>query len=279
MNPWFYPAVLLGGVLFFVGRSISARVKDRGRAEIAVLAAAFAAALPGLLYGFYYSHLLLDSAVWFYELRSWMGTEVAAAGMGFSAGVFNERMLRFPAGKRLVGTPVAILALATALVVPYLKNIKFPLKTAGLTDSWVNGVCLQSTPSTCGACSAATIMRKVGVPVTEAEVAKKAYTSLGGTELWYIARMMKWKGFRMHFEALPPGGIELPYPSIAGVRMEGFGHFIAVLDRTPKGYAIGDPLYGRIVIPDHRLKAEYEFTGFFLVMDYPPVMAGGAKVR
>lgn len=279
MNPWLHPTVVVAGVLFFAGRSCSARYGGGFAAGTAVLLAAFAASLPGLLYGFYYSHLLLDRAVWFYELRSWMGSEFLAAGMGFGAGVFNERMLRLPSGKRPVGTLVTILALATALVVPYLKNIKFPLRTAELSDSWANGVCLQSTPSTCGACAAATIMRGAGVPFSEAEVAKRAYTSLGGTELWYIARLMKRQGFRVHFEARPAGTTELPHPSIAGVRMAGFGHFVTVIDRTPKGYAIGDPLYGRVVIPDHRLKSEYDFTGFFLVMDDPPVMSGGFQVR
>ncbi|MFA6317308.1 MAG: cysteine peptidase family C39 domain-containing protein [Elusimicrobiota bacterium] len=282
MNPWFYPTMVAGFGLFFAGRAASAKAAPGTLAEKVVLAAGFLAGLPGLLYGFYYGHLLLDKAVWFYELRSWPGTELLAAGMGFSAGVFNERMLRRPPGKRPVGTLVAVLALATALGMPYLKNIKHPIKKESLADSWANGVCLQSSSSTCGACCAATLLRGAGVQVTEAEVAEGAYTSLGGTEAWYLARFMRSKGVRVRFVSQDPALPELPYPSIAGVRMGGpggFGHFITVIERTPKGYALGDPLFGRILLPDHRLRAEYEFTGFFLALDLSAEKARSFRVR
>lgn len=129
---------------------------------------------------------------------------------------------------------------------------------------------------------AATLLRGAGLQAAEAELAREAYTSLSGTEAWYLARAMRRRGAAVRFVAQPSDSRALPHPSIAGVRLggpPGFGHFVAVIERTPKGYALGDPLFGRIVLPDQRLWAEYEFTGFFLKLELPPEKAAAFKVR
>ena len=73
----------------------------------------------------------------------------------------------------------------------------FPCPAAAIHDQWDGGACLQSTPSTCGPASIATILRSLGFPASEREVARNAFTYAGGTEAWYLARYVRSQGLNV----------------------------------------------------------------------------------
>lgn len=153
------------------------------------------------------------------------------------------------------------------LFVPYAKSLIAPLKI-DLQNKWVDGVCIQTTPSTCGPSSAATILHLFGISVTERELARECYTCGTGTENWYLARAMRSRGLVTDYRMTPAQPTMLPTPSISGTQLGGkggAGHFIAILSHIPGGYIIGDPIGGRRVLTLDQIRAKYYITGFFMV--------------
>ena len=225
-----------------------------GRAWARGLVTGVVLSLPAVLFASYYLHLF-DNAAWYYNLRAIPYVELTGAGVGLLAGVLQGRMA--PAGR--VAIPVVALLL---LLTPHLKPLLAPLDLAQLRDRCEGEVCLQSTPSTCGPASAATLLRRLGRVVTERELAVEARSSTSGTEIWYLARALRARGVDA-VAVIAPG--EIVAPSIAGVVLPGnAGHFIAVLRQTPAEVSVMDPLRGLIVIPRAELVQRYRFTGFFL---------------
>ncbi|MGV3662165.1 MAG: cysteine peptidase family C39 domain-containing protein [Prosthecobacter sp.] len=214
--------------------------------------------LPALGFTAYYAHVLPETA-WFYELRSWRGSEFWVVFLGaFMAVVASlcPKVLR----------SLWFVLLGCMAIIPYVKPLLAPLPAADLHDQWSGNACLQSSSSTCGPASVATIVRQLGGSVTEREAALASYSYMGGTEAWYLARFIRSKGLAVRFEfrdGFDPG---IPFPAVAGVRVGTGGHFIAVLARAGDDYVIADPLYGEKRCPVGELKQRYDFTGFYLVI-------------
>ena len=83
----------------------------------------------------------------------------------------------------------------------------------------------------------------------------------------YLARALHRHGLKTEFVELPPDANELPHPAIAGVVLSyGTGHFIPILGKEGANYIVGDPMQGREVKSLAELRAEYRFTGFFLLV-------------
>lgn len=124
-------------------------------------------------------------------------------------------------------------------------------------------MCIQSTLSSCGPASTATVLRALGVEAGEGELVREAHTYMGGTEAWYLARAVRSRGLVARF-VMNGGGFNeaIRLPAIAGVTLNGRGHFIAVLSRNDDVFDVGDPMIG----PEKRTRAElerrYGFTGF-----------------
>lgn len=124
--------------------------------------------------------------------------------------------------------------------------------------------CMQSTFSTCGPSSAATLLKALGQSASEKQLAGECLTSRGGTEIWYIARAFKRRGFREHVLVQRSESLSLPSPSIAGVLLQGgAGHFIAVMSQTADEVTIGAPMKGKLVVKRSDLKNYYHFTDSF----------------
>ena len=227
--------------------SLAAGLYAWGRGRVAVAVGILAAA-PAVLFACYYLRLL-DNAAWFYNLRAVPYVELAGAGAGLLAGVVQGRL----------AVPVGALLL---ILVPHLKPLLAPLDHSRLRDRCEGEVCLQSTPSTCGPASAAAVLRRLGIPATERELAVEARSSASGTEIWYLARALRARGVDA-VARIAPG--EIVAPSIAGVVLPAnAGHFVAVLRQTPAEVTVMDPLRGLTVIPRGELGRRYRFTGFFL---------------
>jgi hypothetical protein len=224
--------------------------------RVIFLIIAVIAAIPGASFAFYYAHIFPEMS-WYYELRSIAGTELLMVFVGVAGGLSATLLPRLLLVLPLLG--------AVALsVVPILKPLIRPLDQNELEDKWDGEVCLQSTGSTCGAASTATILKLLGIEATESEIAEEAHTYSGGTEAWYLARAARSRGCEVEFDLRsgfsPDGGL----PAVVGVRLGSIGHFIPVLGREGERFIIGDPLRGREVLTLEELEKRYEFTGFHM---------------
>jgi len=248
-NPATVPTFLLACGWFAAGEYCYPRWPRRSLAVGALLA------LPCALAVFYYTHLL-DHAVWYFELRTVPWIELTFSGIGLIGGAIYQRI----DAKMRVGRLAVPVVFGLMVLLPFLKPILEPLNLAALQDKCTGRVCLQSSGSTCGPASAATLLRGVGMNVTERELAVESYTYPGGTEAWYLARAIRRRGADAKFVF---SDNTLPAPSIAGVRMGG-GHFIAIESATQEAVTFVDPQTGESTATPAELRARYRFTGFFL---------------
>jgi hypothetical protein len=215
-------------------------------------------ALPAVLFAIYYLHILPERA-WFYTLRSWWGSDFLVLFVGAAAGAFASLLPRF-----LLGFPL-FAALASG-VIPHLKPLIGPLPDSAFQERWESGACLQSTQSTCGPASVATMLRKLGVDTSEQAIARAAYSYVGGTEAWYLARYVRSKGLTPHFDFRSTFSPDVGFPALVGVRLGGAGHFIAVLEVRGEVVRFVDPLSGEEKLSLAHFQRRYPFTGFHMVI-------------
>lgn len=213
-------------------------------------------AIPGASFAGYYTHVFPEPS-WYYEFRSWRGTECLLIILGIAGGLIASLLPRRLLILPLFGTAAFALA-------PVLKPFVRPIPPESLNDSWDAGICLQSTPSTCGAASVATILKHYGLTVSERELARDAHSYVGGTEAWYLARVVRDRGCDAHFHFSSGFNPQIPVPAVAGVRVDSNGHFIAILSRNGDRFHIGDPLNGPEELSPNELVVRYEFTGFYM---------------
>jgi len=254
------PTVAGAFLLFWLGRVVGDRVVA-GRARFVAVAFGAAIAIPGLLFVVYYAHLF-DGASWFYGFRSLPATELSACGLGFIAGL-AQAWLNPAAPGRFVAPAVLLLL----VLVPFAKPVLSPLAFDRPRTPRGDGIVLQSTYSTCGPASAATLLNVLGHPASEQELARESFTSRGGTENWYLARALRRRGLDVAFEIQAADSVVVPSPAIAGVVLPGgAGHFIAILDSAGAQVTFVDPLEGKHTVETSDLRQRYRLTGFFMVV-------------
>lgn len=209
-----------------------------------------ALSLPAVLFAVYYLHVLPET-VWFYSLRSYTGSEFLVLFLGAASGAAATLLPRILLAFPLFG----LLAIG---VVPYLKPFLGPLDYNAFEERRTGNACLQSTSSTCGPASVASALTVLGEPVSEREVAEQAYSYAGGTEAWYLARIVRNHGLIPRFifarDTLP-----VSFPAVVGRRI---GHFIVILDRSGGQIAFIDPLTGEEHLSEDAFLKRYKLTGF-----------------
>jgi hypothetical protein len=261
VNVLFLPTLAGSAILFWLGLILQRKLQTR-RGSVELWAFAVVLACPELLYVLYYAHVF-DDATWFYNLRTVPYTEVLACGLGLAAGVIHSCWEPESFGEKAVA-PAALLVL---VMIPFVKPLLDPLDMSKLKDRCEGDVCLQSTFSTCGPASAATLLRSFGQTVSEKELAYDSFTSRGGTENWYLARALRKRGVGTRVLIRARGDTAIPSPAIAGVVLPGnAGHFIAILSSDDGQVTIADPLKGKFVVSAADVPNYYRFTGFFLVL-------------
>ena len=161
---------------------------------------------------------------------------------------------------------IFLLASVAVLSVPYVKPLLVPLPDSMIHDQWEGDACMQSTPSTCGPASIATILRSLGLPASERAIAREAHTYAGGTEAWYLARYVRSQGLNARFDFSKGLPENLELPAMIGVRLGGFGHFMPVLARDGDMLTLADPLHGKETISLRDLQKRCQLTGFHLVI-------------
>jgi hypothetical protein len=259
LNPWQFVLYAAALVCCWLGRRVALR--SDGDAFFGILFAGLA--MPAVVYNLYYLHLW-EEPIWLYRVRSWTGSELFAAPAGLLAGWVQGRMK----GRWRISIYSMSALLLLALAVPYIKQMSGPME---MRDKWKDGVCLQSSPSTCGPASAATLLAALGIRASEAELARDAFSTMSGTENWYLKRAIEKRGVSCHYEWAKPPVKALPCPAIAGLNLgPGMGHFVAVLEECEDGYLVADPIAGKTkVLRDQLEKGIGAFSGFFLVLSEP----------
>ncbi|WP_434777071.1 cysteine peptidase family C39 domain-containing protein [Neisseria sp. Ec49-e6-T10] len=147
--------------------------------------------------------------------------------------------------------------------IPFIKPLIRPLPQHTIGHQWFKGIALQTTPSTCGPSSLATILKGYGTVDTEANIAKQAFSSSTGTENWYLARYAHQQGYQYRFLHEPELG-KVPTPSIIGVKLGRIGHFITLLGHNGDTYTIADSLDGLHHLTTEEFKQRYVYNGFVL---------------
>jgi len=254
------PTLAVALILFAVGEKL---VSDSlfPKRKTVIFVAALLAGMPGILFALFYLHWF-DRVTCFYEFHSLPFVELFAAGVGILVGAVSALVRQ----RKLFTRPFLIVVLCLGITLPYLKPIIAPLSQANLRDRWTDDVCMQSTASSCGAASAATIFRWYRMNLTERDLTRECFTYQGGTENWYLARAFRRRGFNVQYvirDGFPP---DLSLPAIAGVKVGGAGHFIPILCKVETIYTTGDPLIGRRSHTETAIGKDYEFTGFFMVI-------------
>lgn len=255
----------MAALFFWLGTKAESKLATSfGRSGF--LIAASILAVPGFLFAAYYTKLL-GEPIWLYKFRAAQGTELTAAGIGLLAGFVHQVRHKYASLRKQVRTLTMPLILAVIIGAPYIKPLIRPLNKSQLVEQWKDGVCIQSTPSTCGPASAATILKSLGKNVTEAELAAESLSYAGGTENWYLVRALRRSGLQVEFKPTAPDAPEFPTSAIAGVTLpQGSGHFIALISKVDSTYTCCDPLTGRFSATISDLRDQYRFTGFFLVI-------------
>ena len=256
MNPnW--PGIF-SAALAFAGFFIAYRATKDQPLRTRVLLTFFAslAALPGASFAVYYAHLLPEAS-WYYQFRSLSGTEFLVIFIGVAGGLIATLLPR-------VLLLIPLLGVAAFSFPPFVKPFIGPLAKGQLKDQWDGDICLQSTGSTCGAASTATILRHLGGNVTEAELATEAHSYAGGTEAWYLARAARSRGFDAYFDFRTGFSPEVGLPAVVGVELGAIGHFIAILGQQGDQFIVGDPLKGRELLSLEEMQQRYTFTGFHM---------------
>ena len=247
-------AALLAIVAFFISYRMG--VKRPIRQRILLGLAASVLALPGLALAAYYTKLLPEAA-WYYEFRSFPGTEYLMILVGIAGGIVASALHRML-------LPFPLFAVFAISIIPTLKPFLGPLPETELQEQWKDGACLQSTSSTCGAASTATVLASYGVKVTETQLAREAHSYAGGTEAWYLARAVRSRGLDARFQFSEGFDPSITFPAVAGVKLGAIGHFIPILQKDGDHFLIADPLVGKEWMTKAELLRRYKFTGFYM---------------
>jgi Peptidase C39 family len=256
MNPnWLgVIAAILAFLAFLVVYHVAKDAPIKKRILLALLA--IVASFPGASFAVYYAHVFPEPS-WYYQFRSIAGTEFLLLFVGVAGGLASTllpRMLLF----------LPLFGVAAFSITPILKPFIGPIPDGSLQHQWDGEVCLQSTGSTCGAASTATVLKHFDVDVTESELAAEAHSYMGGTEAWYLARAARRRGFSVDFVFMPGFTPEDGLPAVVGVQMGSMGHFIAILREEGDQFVVGDPLRGREMLSRGELDERYDFTGFHM---------------
>ncbi|HEX2951469.1 MAG TPA: cysteine peptidase family C39 domain-containing protein [Armatimonadota bacterium] len=254
-DPYALPAFIVGLLLYYVGhRLFILTPAGKKRWGMGILLAILC--LPALSFNLYYAHLAIEPW-WYVIFRSVSGIETLAACWGMFWGFACTRITSGQASIiRVACHTIALTCTVLFIAVPFLKPIMNPVEEYHhLKNRWKGNVCLQTSGSTCGPASMATIFAFYGMTKNEREIAEACYTSYTGTELWYLLRYAKQHGLQITY--LQPCRLpDIPAPALLGttaILSDGpvqSGHFITLLGKMGNGYIIADPENGSRVLTE-----------------------------
>lgn len=261
-----WPALLAGLAAYGVFNALVRA--ERAPPGWLLLGAGGLLAVPWLAFLAYYTHVL-DGPL-YYEWRSWPWTDFTAGGIGALVAVVRARRPTGEIPESEAGTRASADLWAGAAFTALLVVLAFAKPALGLMhpeelhDVWVDGVCIQTSDASCGACTTATVLRALGEEeVTEREIALAAATARTGTLNWLLARELRDRGYQARFTA-PGTPWEATPPAILGVIADGVGHFVVLLAAEGDRVVIGEPLSGREELTRDEFGRRYRFERFAL---------------
>lgn len=144
-------------------------------------------------------------------------------------------------------------------------------------------ICMQSTDYTCVAASMVTALRAHGIDATETEMARLAYTQVGGgatdsRALWALQRKLEGTGLAPRYLALDKAGlIAAEKPCLVQLDWGFFlSHMVPVMHADETTVVLGDPLEGRRELTWDRFLARWK--GQAIVIE-PQTKPGSAPPR
>ncbi len=270
VNPLFVPALAGAIVMYLLGISFSRLDDSRGFRLFGIIIGTLLA-VPGIMDVLYYLNIF-DTFPGYFEYRALHWSEMAAAGMGFLPGFFM-RVTRYGVDRSSVFISLFLLIFSVGVLSgPYLQSIIQPLDLEQLGNEWSGSACQATAPSTSGACATATFLRDAGIhDVNERKASQIMFTNAKGTDPWYMARLLKAKGFSTDFKYFDHvNRLELPVPALAEVQMLEYDYqkqWITILAEIRGGYIFGDPIKGYQRMNESEIMRVYKFTGFFITVD------------
>lgn len=220
--------------------------------------------------GNHYPSFLSSTSVvsWLY-----MGRKKFAV-LGFvTAMVLATPLSRLPQKRdRLVLILLIIAVVFGSSIWPFLVPV-FNHKELVLLHTRVNGdgICLQNTGYTCGPAAAVTVLRRLGLPAEEGEIAILSQTSsFTGTPPDLLAEalqqryskdglMVQYRFFK-NIDELRQAGLTLAVVKFSFM----VDHYVAVLQVTDSAVVVGDPLNGLETISRDEFRGQWRFCGIVL---------------
>jgi hypothetical protein len=158
--------------------------------------------------------------------------------------------------------------LVPALIEDHLANL------TTLLDS--NGICFQTTGYTCAPAAAVTVLRKLGLPANEGEIAILSHTSpvtgtLPGCLRAALQNRYGDKGLICQYRRfdsiaqLKDAGLTLAVVKSAFLS----DHCVAVLEVSDRMVTVADPVIGKMVMPYKQFEEIWRFSGIVLKRDSP----------
>lgn len=187
--------------------------------------------------------------------------------------VLTTPLMRLPRVRdRVAVTLLMILAVGHFSVMPFLApalNLTTLRSLQTRMDS--DGICRQGTDYTCGPAAAVTLLRRMGLPAEEAELAVLCRTSqFMGTPPDVLAKRLQklygsdgLKAEYRSFESLEE--LAAAKPTLALMRFSLFlDHYVAVLEVKPDTVIVGDPLLGRTELTREEFERRWRWVGVVL---------------
>ena len=258
-NPIFLLSALIGLILFYVSNKVF-KVTNKTITKAWLIILSGILALISLVIPLAYLSDIVGANPQYAQFRAYPYTEMMVILSAPLVGIVNGRLTSKKPNR--LYTCLCLMATLVYISLPFLKPIIRPLQH-NLNNQWKDAVAIQTTASTCGPSSLATILKYYGKEDTEANIAAHAYTSASGSENWYLARYAKSQGFSYQF-LQEPELAKVPTPAIIGVRLGNAGHFIVLLAHKNGQFEVADPLSGKEILSLAQFNHKYHYTGFVL---------------
>lgn len=178
---------------------------------------------------------------------------IQGPGMGLLAGIAMVRMPGSRARRMVLVAPLICIGL-WRIVSPVIGNAP-PIGP----DRWVDGLCRQSSTSSCSAAAAATILALDGIPTTERQMIQACLTHTDGTSMLGLYRGLRiktqntgWVPMAMKYSTLDPRA--LSFPAVITISLPG-------LPRGWKGIGNRHSVVARQLLPDGRIEIGDPFSG------------------
>lgn len=242
MKIYFIPAIVLSVISFVVFRSLYLKTSS-GLIRVILVLTAAALSTPAVWFTSNYA-LCIPYADWFFDFHTISGIEATSGLVGSMLGVMFASSKMRP--NKLNGYILAVCSIMSAIILtaPFAKQLYYWPECIALEDKWEDGVCLQTSGYTCVPACAATLIRMQSGKVTEKELAIEAGSTPRGTEVWYLARALRKRGYEHKFKTLESVK-DAPIPSILCVILTGVPHVVVLLEKDEQGVVIGEPMSGK----------------------------------